>query len=133
MCIEFPKVLDLIRQDDASFEKSVSSSIQKLKLYHKDSTHNPNLGQHLNSQVTKSIGILIVNTRCLTRKYEPGIFKSSISQCFSRLKIESEIKVAKRMFRELQVDEVQVLEDKNKYDLMKHFHTLKFESEQFKK
>ena len=130
---EFPTVLDLIRQEDPQFEKATSKTIQKLKLYHGDSTHNPNLGRDLNSAVGKSIGILVVNTHCLGKEYKPGLCKSTIAGRHRPLQIESEIKVAKRLFFDLQVDDVQVLHNKNKFEIIRSFKQLKFESNEFKK
>ena len=41
LSVEFPGVLSQIRTDDANFELSLSNTIQKLTLYHKESTHKP--------------------------------------------------------------------------------------------
>ena len=74
LSVEFPGVLSQIRTDDANFELSLSNTIQKLTLYHKDSTHKPLMTQFKNT-VGKAIGVIIINNGSLNRNYSPGTFK----------------------------------------------------------
>ena len=65
LSVEFPGVLSQIRTDDANFELSLSNTIQKLTLYHKESTHKPLMNQFKNT-VGKAIGVIIVNIAILS-------------------------------------------------------------------
>ena len=62
--VEFPSVLEQIRTDDAKFELAVSNTIKKLTLYHRSSVYR----KKYENVVSKSIGIIFVNTR--TKKLE---------------------------------------------------------------
>ena len=63
--ISFPRDLDQLKTDDASFELSVSNSIEKLTLYHRSSTYM----YSYKNVVGKSIGVVFVNSASLNREY----------------------------------------------------------------
>ena len=64
--VQFPKVLDQVKSDDANFELSVSNSIQKLTLYHRSSAYKSSY----KNVVGKSIGIIFVNSRTKDLPYD---------------------------------------------------------------
>ena len=74
LSVEFPGVLSQIRTDDANFELYLSNTIQKLTLYHKDSTHKP-LMTHFKNTVGKSIGLIVMNNTSRNKPYNPGTYK----------------------------------------------------------
>ena len=74
--LEFPKIVDRIRQDDVNFRVKFSPTAITLKLYHKDSNHNPCFDSGLKGVVAKAIGILVVNSVCRGHEYQPGLCKN---------------------------------------------------------
>ena len=59
--VEFPGVLDKINADDATFELTVSNTIERLHLYHRSSVY-----RHKFSNVVgkgKAVGVIFLNSR----------------------------------------------------------------------
>ena len=69
LSVTFPDVLNRMRADDANFELSVSNTIQRLKLYHKDSMSKP----YYPNTINESIGLIFVNTHSKDLVYEPKV------------------------------------------------------------
>ena len=57
LSVTFPDVLNRMVSDDANFELSVSNTIQKLDLFHKNSLNKPSYP----NTVGKSIGLIFIN------------------------------------------------------------------------
>ena len=66
--VEFPTVLDLIKGEPSNFELSISNSIAKMPLYHRDSIYKRNF-QNI---VEKSIGVVFVNSGTLNLPFAPS-------------------------------------------------------------
>lgn len=132
LSVEFPGVLSQIRTDDANFELSLSNTIQKLTLYHKDSTHKPLMTQFKNT-VGKAIGIIFINNGSLNRNYSPGTFKDpKLNNRTHTLSVEQEIEATISMFRELKIEtNIRTIEDKTKNDIIKEFDRLQQEALDF--
>ena len=132
LSVEFPGVLSQIRTDDANFELSLSNTIQKLTLYHKESTHKPLMNQFKNT-VGKAIGVIIVNNASKNKTYNPGTFKDpKMNMRTYALSVEQELDATLNMFRDLKIDtNVRHLEGKTKKELIQDFERLQQEAIEF--
>ena len=129
LSVEFPGVLSQIRTDDANFELSLSNTIQKLTLYHKDSTHKPMMNQFKNT-VGKAIGVIVVNRAAKNKTYSPGTFKDPKTNMRTQtLSVDDELDATQAMFRDLKMDaSMLVLEDRTKKELIQDFERLQQEA-----
>ena len=118
-------MLSQIRTDDANFELSLSNTIQKLTLYHKNSTHKPLMTQFKNT-VGKAIGVIVINNASKNKVYNPGNFKDpKLNNRMHALSVEQELEATMSMFRDLKIDaNVRTIEDKSKKDIIKEFERL---------
>ena len=59
--VEYPGVLENIKADDATFELSISNTIERLQLFHRTSIYPPKFTKVVGQG--KTVGIIFINSR----------------------------------------------------------------------
>ena len=94
--VEFPNILNQIEADDAQFELSVSNSVQRCRLYDRESNIKP----FYDNTVNKAIGVIVVNTMSKDCEYEPDVEVNETETI-----IQKQISETREFFESLQISD----------------------------